>query len=218
MLEILANPLFFRLCSAAGALSAVLGALIAALVYRDRDGQRYSPFNHFISELGEVGVSRLAWAFNLGLVLCGLCLLPACLSLGVILPGVWSKLGLAAGAVATLSISAVGIFPMNRMTAHTRAANSYFRMGLVMVAFFTLAILLQPTDSQRLSRWLALAGLPAILAYSTFLIQARVGVDPSRNPLDPSEFVRPRFWALAAIEWSIFVTTIPWLLIIAAGL
>ncbi|GAP12626.1 hypothetical protein LARV_00362 [Longilinea arvoryzae] len=218
MLVLIKNPLFFQIFAAAGALSAVLGACIAGRVYRDRDGRRYSPLNHFISELGEIGISRLAWVFNLGLILCGLCLLPACLSLGLILPGVWSRLGLAAGVIATLSISAVGIFPMNRMTAHTRAANSYFRMGLVMVVFFTLAILLQPSESQRLSRWLALAGLPAILAYASFLIYSRVGVDPSRNPLDPSEFIRPRFWALAAVEWSIFVTTIPWLLMIAAGL
>ncbi len=218
MLVLLKSPVFFQICSAAGALSAVLGACIAASVYRDRDGQRYSPLNHFISELGEVGVSRLAWVFNLGLILCGLCLLPACLSLGLILPGVWSKLGLAAGAVATLSISAVGIFPMNRMAAHTRAANTYFRLGLVMVIFFTLAILLQPPESQFLSPWLALTGVPAILAYAAFLIYARVGADPAHNPLDPSQFVRPRFWGLAAVEWSIFVTTIPWLLLIAVGL
>ena len=33
----------------------------------------FSPLNHWISELGEVGVSRLAAVFNVGLVVGGIC-------------------------------------------------------------------------------------------------------------------------------------------------
>jgi hypothetical membrane protein len=81
MLACLQNPTLFQILSFAGAASAILGALIAGLAYRGRQNERYSILNHFISELGEVGISRLAWVFNLGLILCGLCLLPASLSL-----------------------------------------------------------------------------------------------------------------------------------------
>lgn len=217
MLAFLKNPAFFQILSLAGALSAVLGALVSGLAYRGRQGERYSPLTHFISELGEVGVSRLAMLFNLGLILCGLCLLPACISLGLLLPGIWSKLGMLAGVVTTLSIALVGVFPMNKMTPHTRAAVTYFRMGLVMVIFFTLAILFQPRNLPLLSRWLGLAGLPAVLAYTFFLLYSRVSYSPSNNALDPQDFLRPRFWGVAAAEWAVFLTTIPWLLAIAAG-
>src|SRR3989304_4746513 len=77
MLDLLKNPIIFQILSLAGALSAILGSLTAAAAYRGRQGETYSLLNHFISELGEAGVSRLAWVFNLGLILCGLCLVPA---------------------------------------------------------------------------------------------------------------------------------------------
>ena len=70
----------------------VLGALLSAVAYRGAVGEPYSPFNHFISELGQVGVSRLAAVFNAGLIVGGLLLIPFMLGLGAWL------LGSAAGA------------------------------------------------------------------------------------------------------------------------
>jgi len=49
----------------------LFGVVIAAVPYRGHAGEAYSPLNHFISELGEVATSRLAWAFNLGIILGG---------------------------------------------------------------------------------------------------------------------------------------------------
>ena len=60
ILTLLKTPLTFQRLASAGVLFAVIGALIPALVYRGKQGQPYSPLNHFISELGEVGVSKRA--------------------------------------------------------------------------------------------------------------------------------------------------------------
>ena len=219
MLTFLKNPLLFQWLSLAGAASAVLGSLIAGLAYRGRLGERYSPLNHFISELGEEGVSRRAWAFNWGLIVCGLCLLPACVSLGLLLPGVWSKLGLAAGVVTAVSIALVGVFPMNKLTPHIRAAVTYFRFGLVMVLFFTVAIAAQPENPPLLPRLIALVGLPAVASYAYFLLYSRVSYAAPENPLDTKlQKARPRVWRMAAAEWAIFITTVPWFLAVAAGL
>ena len=219
MLIFLKNPLLFQWLSLAGAASAVLGSLIAGLAYRGRLGERYSPLNHFISELGEEGVSRRAWAFNWGLIVCGLCLLPACVSLGLLLPGVWAKLGLAAGIVTAVSIALVGVFPMNRLTPHIRAAVTYFRFGLVMVLFFTIAIAAQPETPPLLPRLIALVGLPAVASYAYFLLYSRVSYAAPENPLDTKlQKARPRVWRMAAAEWAIFITTVPWFLAVAAGL
>jgi len=217
MLDVLKNPITFQILSLAGALSAILGSIIAGVAYRGQKGERYSLFNHFISELGEAGVSRLAWFFNLGLVLCGLCLIPAAVSLGLILPGVWAKLGMAAGIVTAVSIAMVGVYPMNKRTPHIRAAVTYFRFGLVMILLFTAAIALQP-EPARLPHGLWLAGLPAILAFSFFLLYSRISYKAPENPLTLSETERPRFWTLAMAEWLLFLTTVPWFLAIALGL
>jgi len=217
MLDLLKNPVTFQILSLAGALGAILGSIIAGLAYRGQKGEAYSLFNHFISELGEVGVSRLAWVFNLGLILCGLCLIPAAVSLGLILPGVWAKLGMAAGIITAVSIGLVGVFPMNKRTPHIRAAVTYFRFGLLMILLFTAAIALQP-EPVVLPRLQWLAGVPAILAFSFFLIYSRIRYTVPENPLSPAEIERPRFWGLAFAEWLLFLTTVPWFLAIAFGL
>ena len=52
----------------------VAGALTTAIPYRGKEGESYSVLNHFISELGEVGVSAFALLFNTSLILGGLAL------------------------------------------------------------------------------------------------------------------------------------------------
>ncbi len=122
----------------------ILAVFYPALVYRGKLGERYSLLNHFISELGEVGVSRAAWFFNAGLLLGGLVFLPYIIGLGISFGSLFGWLGTAAGIIAVLGVAAVGVFPMNNLKPHTIAAMTYFRAGLVMVFFFGLAILFQP--------------------------------------------------------------------------
>ena len=86
------DPLTFKLAGIAGVLAVLIGALIAGFAYRGKDGERYSPLNHFISELGEEGVSANAGWFNISLIVSGLCLLLACISLGRILPGTLARM------------------------------------------------------------------------------------------------------------------------------
>lgn len=56
----------------AGSLVILAGVLFSALFYRGKEGERYSITRHFISELGELGVSRMAPLFNTSLILAGL--------------------------------------------------------------------------------------------------------------------------------------------------
>ena len=192
--------------------------LIAALPYRGKRGQRYSLLNHFISELGEAGVSRRAWAFNGGLILCGMALLPCSVGLGLLIPGAWAKLGMVAGAVTAIGVTFVGIYPMNNLTPHVRAAMTYFRAGLVMVIFFTIAIFTQPADNPVLPRLVGLMGIPAILAYSFFLVYMSLTSRSGQSALSPLEGDRPRFWVMPFSEWLIFLTTVPWFCAVALAL
>ncbi len=208
----------FVLLSLAGSLFAVIGSLVSALAYQGKKDERYSPLNHFISELGEVGVSKLAWVFNLGLILSGLSLVPACISLGLLIPGFLSKLGMVTGLIAALSLSLVGVFPMNNLKPHGIASVTYFRSGLLMVVTFSIAIAIQPQANPILPRLYSLAGLPAVVAFSSFLILMRKAESVTHNPLQPTMETRPRVWLMTVVEWSIFLTIILWFLLIATGL
>jgi len=207
--------ILFKLAGLLGCVLAVVGVWIASSAYRGKQGEPYSVLNHFISELGERGVSQRAWAFNWGLILCGILLLPATINLGLILSGLWAKIGLVFGVITALSLSLVGVFSMDRLKPHGIAAVTFFRAGLLMVLFFTMAIAFQPQDNQIFPRTLALAGLPAILAFSTFLIMMGQVTKTKDQPLEPLDQSRPRIWKMAVAEWAIFVTIIFWFLMAA---
>jgi hypothetical membrane protein len=197
----------------------VVGSFVPGVGYRGKQGEAYSPLNHFIAELGEVEVSRLAWAFNLGLILSGISLIGASISLGLMLPGLLSKLGMTAGIICSIALALVGFFPMNKIQPHGHAAMTYFRSGLLMMLFFNLAIGLQQESAQVIPNTYSLAGLPAILSFASFLfLIQRSTREKDDNPLSTEDVKRPKIWPIAIVEWSIFITIVIWFLVIAVGL
>ncbi|MBN2388525.1 MAG: DUF998 domain-containing protein [Anaerolineales bacterium] len=201
-----------------GTVVVVVAIACAALQYRGKRGERYSLLNHFISELGEVGVSTGARLFNLGLVLGGLLLLPFIVGLGIVLNTWLAWLGVVVGVVTALGVSAVGVFPMNNLDPHIKAAMTFFRGGLAMVIVFGLAIQLQPAERIVIPKVANLLSLVAAAAFGSFLLLPRLK-KPDIAPLealDPEQISeRPRFWPLAFLEWLVFFATIFWLFGIA---
>ena len=190
-----------------------LGIGTSALRYHGKHGERFSLLNHFISELGEVGISPSAKLFNLGMILGGLTLLPYMIGLGFWFDSLAGWLGSATGVVAVLAVAAVGIFPVNNLTAHTRAAMTYFRTGLVMVIFFALAIIFQPAGHKPIPQAANVLSLLAFIAYAAFLFLSGRRNDQDRvEALDPHmESERPRILLLPLLEWAVFFTTLLWL-------
>lgn len=208
----------YALFGQAGSLLITLAVILSALVYSGKNQERYSPFNHFISELGEVGVSRAAAIFNGGLIAGGVILIPFIIGLGLAIKNTWGWLGLLAGIWAAVSCILVGIFPMNNLTPHIKAAMSFFRSGLVTILLFSLAILFQPAGQMGVPQATSLFGLMAVAAYAAFLILLgkKPAADPQGEVLDPEVLPeRPRFWLAAALEWLVLVTTIFWFLCVA---
>ena len=204
----------FRVLAMAGTGFNVLAIFLSALAFRGKQGERYSLLRYFISELGEIGVSRRARLFNLGLIVSGVLLLPFIVSLGFVFHSLLGWLGVAAGIVAALGVAAVGLFPMNDMHSHGIAAVTYFRAGLVMVLFFGLAILFQPAGRIVVPQAANLLSLLAFIAYASFLILMTPRKKPEQPEpsLDPGAVPeRPRVWALALVEWAVFFSTILWL-------
>ncbi len=194
-----------------------IAVLACSLAYSGGQGERYSLFNHFISELGKIGVSRAAWLFNSAMAASGILFIPFCAGISLRLKSIPGWIAFAAGACASVACAGVGFFPMNNLPFHIAFATWFFRFGLLMVVLYGIAILVQPRGAPRLPRAASLASLPAAAAFTAFLSLAGMLTSGGPNPLDVSSFSshRPSFWPLAILEWSIFFTTVLWFLVIA---
>lgn len=201
-----------------GCLIILLTSIYASVKYTGSSQERYSPFNHYISELGEVGVSIGARVFNGGLIAGGLILLPFVIGLGIYLNSPSAYLGSLAGVWAAVSCACVGIFPMTNITPHIKAAVSYFRSGLVTVLLFNLAILLQPASPARITPYALLPGLLSVASFASFLVMGTRVPASSDEPasFDPLNLpARPQFWLLPTVEWAVFFSTLIWFSCIA---
>jgi hypothetical protein len=209
---------YFGYFSIFGCLIVIIASFYTSSAYKGRSLERYSWLNHFISELGEVGVSSRAQFFNMSLIINGIVLIPFMVGLGIEVRNIWGWLGILAGGWTAISCICVGLFPMNNLKPHIKAATSYFRGGLVTVLLFNLAILLQPNGQVQITKYALIPGILALASYSLFLIiAARMATDPNQlNALDPSQIPdRPRFWILTIIEWSNLFSTLAWFIVVA---
>ncbi|MBN1920699.1 MAG: DUF998 domain-containing protein [Anaerolineae bacterium] len=205
----------------AGSISIIMTAFVAALFYVGRKQERFSMLNHFISELGEQGVSRLAPIFNGGLIVGGVTLVPFIMGLGLSLDSIWAKLGLLTGIGAALGCAAVGIFPMNNLAPHAKAAFTFFRLGLVTILLFGIAIFVQPASNRIVPLGANIFGALAVLSYAAFLILVtrKTTSHETAEALNPEAIAeRPRVWLLVIFEWAIFLTTHLWFLGVALTL
>lgn len=216
-MSIFQNPVLLKTIGVIGVVFGLLGVLIPGLVYRGKRGEKFSFLNHYISELGERGVSRWAWVFNFGMIVCGVCIVIFSLSLGLSMPGFWAKTGMVLGVITGFSLSMVGAFPMDNMKRHIVAAITFFRAGFLMVIAFSLAFVLQKGEVLLASRYLGLAGLFPILAFGIFLGLMWTVRDVGHDVLSAPDLERPRVWKFAISEWSIFFAMIFWILLIALG-
>ena len=200
------------LLGVAGSLLVCFVVLASALAYSGKQAEPYSLLNHFISELGEVGVSHAAWLFNAGLVAAGALLIPCAIGLGLHLRTVWSLLGAAAGICAGVFLAGVGVFPVNNPAPHAFTAMWFFRTGLTTVLLFGIAFAAQRRGRLRVSRVAILLSALAAASYAAFLLMASPPAGGTSS-FDASLFARrPLLWPLAAVEWAVFFATILWFL------
>ena len=82
----------------------------------------------------------------------------------------WAAGGTAAGLIAAVSVSCVGVFPMNDLRPHIAAALTFFRSGLAAMLLFGIAIQRQRPGRRIIDRRANIAGIAAILCYASFLI------------------------------------------------
>lgn len=204
-LKRLREPRVFSLFGTVGSVIGFLSSILPAAVYEGSEGQVYSIFNHFISELGELGVSELAWVFNVGLILAGLAFIPFMIGLGLHLENIIAKVAMVVGVFSSITIVFMGIYPMNYRGAHALAALSFFFSGLFMAGLWSLAIIFQ--REPRIHRGLSLFGFISTACFVAFVSVGTTNLDPVSE--------RPDFWLLPTLEWAVYFSIIGYLLAVS---
>ena len=191
-----------------GPMIIIIGSFLASLAYTGRIGERYSFVNHFISELGETGVSEWAVVFNVSLVIGGVCIVGFMLCAARLFN---DRFGLAfglIGLVTGISGSLVGIFPMNNLDAHILVAMGFFRTALLVSAMFAVYVIASKQDTFSLWTSIPAASISVITFIFLFLLEP---VGSGGNPLVLT-VERPAFWLNALLEWGIFFAIMIWVL------
>jgi hypothetical membrane protein len=194
-----------------GSVAVILaGMVIAAIPYRGYAGETYSPLNHFISELGEIGASHLAWVFNLGIVLGGFGLGVFLLLVSRRIDGRFRPAFRAAAVVAGAAGTAVGIYPMDYPTVHKVVSLAFFLSGWIVAAIFSLWQLRRP-GSGLTRRLLVPAAVDVIVSW------VFIAVFAGYRPADPNAKIieRADVWSVPALEWASLLCLLLWLACLA---
>lgn len=182
-----------------------IASLIAGLFYIGTQNESFSPLNHWVSELGEMGVSSLALVFNIGLFVGGLALAAFFFALGRLRHSRLANVYVVVGVIAGVSGALVGVFPMNNRAIHIVFALGFFVLGWVAVGLASLDIWRRPEP--RFSRWLP--GLGA-LTVAVFLLFLSVYI-PYLYTGTGSD--RPDVSVATVLEWLVLIGIMGWVLV-----
>ena len=187
-----------------------LGSLIAALGYTGVEGQAYYPLNHFVSELGEIGVSNLALVFNISLIVGGILNSFFMIYLAQGIQG-WLRCPLGIlGLGAAISGGLVGVFPMNALDMHIVFALGFFNLGMLVALAYSLVFLFG--KNHLYPRWLSIPGFlntAAFFTFNNFPSQFEKGVDFNEG-MGGLLSNRPDFIPLALMEWVVILGILIW--------
>jgi hypothetical membrane protein len=183
----------------------VVASVVAAVFYAGTQHEAFSPLNHWVSELGELGVSRLALVFNVGLFVGGLALAVFFAALGLLRRTRLAWLYVTVGVIAGISGALVGVFPMNNRGIHIVMALGFFVLGWVAVGLASLDIWRRPEP--RFSRWLPALGAVTVAVFLLFLsvyipyLYTGTGDD------------RPAVSVATVLEWLVLIGIMGWVLV-----
>jgi hypothetical protein len=204
-----------------GAFSGLFGSIfilasffIVGLFYTGRMGEGFSLANHFVSELGEVGVSELASLFNIALIVGGIAILFGFIALALHLQGWFRYLVLVLGFITGVSGTLVGVFPMNQLETHISVALTFFNTGWMVTGAFSLYVLFAKQD--KFPKWLAIPGIVAALAFIAFSLYRDDYIGGTAGLEELLGASRPAFWGLAALEWVVVLAVNIWILAVCA--
>ncbi len=185
--------------------------IIAAIPYVGQQGETYSIFNHFISELGSTRFSSNHIIYNSGIVL-------ASLGFGIFTFGFnffsdtkLTKVSVIIGLISSFLCIGVGLVTEEHRTPHLLLAFSFFCLMTIAVSLFSYSIWREKDNP--FPKHLAFHGFTVTIAFSLFLSMPKglMLVKRAEGPL----FERPEIWWLPFMEWFIFFALTSWIFLIS---
>lgn len=204
----------FPLWGLLGSIILFIALFIPQIGYTGRKGESYSILNHFVSELGEVGVSHLAIVFNIGLIIGGLCFVPFMIGLGKFIEGKISKIGMVLGIISAIACSLVGVFPMTILVPHYMAAMTFFLGAMITILVFTIAIAVQKDPA--IPKLFMIPGLIVFAIYIRMFTLDFSNIGENMDLASGGQIVnRPEVWILPIIEWAAVLSVLGYLFFIS---
>ncbi len=202
------------LCGILGPVVISLGIIIAGFSYLGIEGQTYNPLNHFVSELGEIGVSNAAWVFNAGLIGGGIFNALFMIYLAAQIKH-WGRFPLGIlGLSASVFGGLIGIYPMNFLKQHLFVALTFFDLGLAVALVYSIFILI--SNKHPFPKWLAVPGIINTVTFAVFIlfpVDFDSGVDFQEGMAGLLRN-RPNLIPLALLEWVVILGIVAWFLIL----
>jgi hypothetical membrane protein len=188
-----------------------IGSIVAAVAYHGTAGEPYSPFNHYVSELGARSTGGLGVLFNAGIVIGALCLLAFLVEVGRLIGGVRGTAISVLGVMAGLAGACVGVFPLDEHTIHVLVASVYFVSLAGSVALATLWM-----GGPRLprTRMTTLLGVITVLASAGYFVIYSVEGPGPGGAADPNA-PRPAFALDTTVEWIALIGIMAWVSVVA---
>ena len=195
-----------------GATVIVLSSLITAYFYQGRTNERYNFANHYVSELGEIGVSNIPFIFNGGLMIGALLLTIFMIGIAWLMPK-WIGLIFAGLALVTgISGFFVGVYPMSNLSPHLTAAMTFFNTAQFAMLVFTIYVLF--SKAPWFSKKLAVPGFITFIFFVIFLNMpsALNGDVDFKTAMRNQLYNRPNIIPLALFEWLIIAGLMAWII------
>lgn len=202
------QPELFAIWGLSGTIIVLVGCLVPAICYRGKIGQRYSPLNHFISELGDRNISFLASIFNSSLILAGILYSMFMIQLARHLGTIGAFIAGAAGVIASFGCCMVGAFPMDTIKKHDHCAAVFFTGGLITVFLFGIISLLDRKNGLP-KEFVLYAFIVALLFIVYILMPRKTTIDITASKVLDKD--RPVVWVLPLVEWISMLGIIGWI-------
>jgi hypothetical protein len=187
-------------------------AVITALAYVGKDGERYSPINHYVSELGEIKNSELSNVFDAGISIGGICLAILLVEVGRRIGDRRGWLISLLGVLAGVSGAFVGVVTMDQKTPHLIVSGTFFLALAASVGLATLWMGTPAFPKRPALRWL---GLLTVIASVVFFVLIRVE-GPGPGGIADVNGPRPAVAVDSIIEWLAFAGVLGWVTVASA--
>lgn len=185
--------------------------IIAALPYEGQQGEAYSIFNHFISELGSMRFSTNHAIYNGGLML-------ASVGFGLFTFGLKdyfstksAQIGVRIGVLSSILSLCVGLVPEDYRIPHLLLAVSFFSMMALAAGIISWNIWVE--ERRPFPKWVAMHGFLIPITFVLFMSMPKHLMEVKRA--QGAAFDRPEIWWLPFLEWIIFVLLTSWIFIVS---